>query len=64
MSHYLPKFCEYQGGLWRAVCGAWIAPQDFSKEPTCDHCQLWLTAEASPNVIARIEPRTAYGELR
>lgn len=45
MSHYLPYYCEYNGRKLKAVCGEWIAMGEFSKEPTCEQCQLWIVAE-------------------
>lgn len=64
MTHWLPPFCEYRAGLFKAVCGTWIDRREFRSDPSCDKCQLWLTAEdvSTSKVIGRISPEVPYGE--
>jgi len=44
-SHYLPFFCEAQGVLQRAACGAFIFPNQHSAEPNCERCLDYITSE-------------------
>lgn len=63
MTHYIPGFCEYSGGRFKAVCGAWVMRQDHRSEPACDKCQHWLTSEdiATSKVIGTIRPDVPWG---
>lgn len=45
LTHYLPYFTERRRGALLAVCGASVAWDEHSPEPTCPQCAAWIDAD-------------------